>query len=62
LATFALTCFSPCLSAEDCIPLDTAIQILEGDEQALHIPIKDSKQMFQTYKKMYLEKKMEKPG
>lgn len=49
-------------TAEDCIPLDTAIQILEGDEQALHIPIKDSKQMFQTYKKMYLEKKMEKPG
>uniref|UniRef100_A0A669PQG4 Retroelement silencing factor 1 n=2 Tax=Phasianus colchicus TaxID=9054 RepID=A0A669PQG4_PHACC len=49
-------------TAEDCIPLDTAIEILEGDDKALHIPTKDSKQMFQTYRKMYLEKKMEKPG
>ncbi|XP_021244735.1 uncharacterized protein KIAA1551 homolog [Numida meleagris] len=49
-------------TVEDSIPLDTAIQILEGDDEALHIPIKDSKQMFQTYRKMYLEKKMEKPG
>ncbi|XP_031410978.1 retroelement silencing factor 1 [Meleagris gallopavo] len=49
-------------TAEDCIPLDTAIEILEGNDKALHIPMKDSKQMFQTYRKMYLEKKMEKPG
>ncbi|XP_015721680.2 retroelement silencing factor 1 isoform X1 [Coturnix japonica] len=49
-------------TAEDCIPLDTAIQMLEGDDKALQIPIKDSKQMFQTYRKMYLEKKMDKPG
>ncbi|XP_035406659.1 retroelement silencing factor 1 isoform X1 [Cygnus atratus] len=43
-------------TVEDSIPLDTAIQILEGDGEALHIPIKDSKEMFQTYRKMYLEK------
>ncbi|XP_068518163.1 retroelement silencing factor 1 [Anas acuta] len=43
-------------TVEDSIPLDTAIQILEGDGVALHSPIKDSKEMFQTYKKMYLEK------
>nr|XP_009488082.1 PREDICTED: uncharacterized protein KIAA1551 homolog [Pelecanus crispus] len=48
-------------TAEDSIPLDTAIQILDGDREALHIPIKDSKEMFQTYRKMYLEKKMQKP-
>ncbi|XP_014792901.1 PREDICTED: uncharacterized protein KIAA1551 homolog isoform X2 [Calidris pugnax] len=47
-------------AAEDCIPLDTAIQILDGDGEALHIPIKDSKEMFRTYRKMYLEKKMQK--
>ncbi|XP_072728642.1 retroelement silencing factor 1 [Ciconia boyciana] len=47
-------------AGEDSIPLDTAIQILDGDGEALHIPIKDSKEMFQTYKKMYLEKKMQK--
>uniref|UniRef100_A0A8C3CMN7 Retroelement silencing factor 1 n=1 Tax=Cairina moschata TaxID=8855 RepID=A0A8C3CMN7_CAIMO len=44
------------VAVEDSIPLDTAIQILEGDGVALHSPIKDSKEMFQTYKKMYLEK------
>nr|XP_013802582.1 PREDICTED: uncharacterized protein KIAA1551 homolog [Apteryx mantelli mantelli] len=44
-------------TVEDSIPLDTAIQILEGDGEALHIPIKDSKEMFQTYRKMYLEKR-----
>ncbi|XP_008493940.2 LOW QUALITY PROTEIN: retroelement silencing factor 1 [Calypte anna] len=48
-------------TAEDSIPLDTAIQILDGGGEALHIPIKDSKDMFQTYRKMYLEKKMQKP-
>ncbi|KAM9292659.1 retroelement silencing factor 1 [Morus bassanus] len=48
-------------TAEDSIPLDTAIQILDGDREALHIPIKDSKEMFQTYRKMYLEKKLQKP-
>ncbi|XP_065504321.1 retroelement silencing factor 1 [Caloenas nicobarica] len=48
-------------TAKDSIPLDTAIQILDGDGEALHIPIKDSKEMFQTYRKMYLEKKMQKP-
>ncbi|KAM6092128.1 LOW QUALITY PROTEIN: retroelement silencing factor 1 [Theristicus caerulescens] len=48
-------------TAEDSIPLDTAIQILDGDHEALQIPIKDSKEMFQTYRKMYLEKKMQKP-
>ncbi|XP_009573834.1 PREDICTED: uncharacterized protein KIAA1551 homolog [Fulmarus glacialis] len=48
-------------TAEDIIPLDTAIQILDGDGEALHIPTKDSKDMFQTYRKMYLEKKMQKP-
>nr|XP_009940152.1 PREDICTED: uncharacterized protein KIAA1551 homolog [Opisthocomus hoazin] len=48
-------------TAEDSIPLDTAIQILDGEGEALHIPIKDSKGMFQTYRKMYLEKKMQKP-
>ncbi|KGL92129.1 Uncharacterized protein KIAA1551, partial [Charadrius vociferus] len=47
-------------TAEDSIPLDTAMQILDGDGEALHIPIKDSKEMFQTYRKMYLEKKMQK--
>nr|XP_030119124.3 retroelement silencing factor 1 isoform X1 [Taeniopygia guttata]XP_030119125.3 retroelement silencing factor 1 isoform X1 [Taeniopygia guttata]XP_030119129.3 retroelement silencing factor 1 isoform X1 [Taeniopygia guttata]XP_030119130.3 retroelement silencing factor 1 isoform X1 [Taeniopygia guttata]XP_041569539.1 retroelement silencing factor 1 isoform X1 [Taeniopygia guttata] len=47
-------------TAEDSIPLDTAIQILEGDGETLHIPVKDSKEMFQTYRKMYLEKKMQK--
>ncbi|KFR07066.1 Uncharacterized protein KIAA1551, partial [Nipponia nippon] len=47
-------------TAEDSIPLDTAIQILDGDREALHIPIKDSKEMFQTYRKLYLEKKMQK--
>ncbi|KFV40137.1 Uncharacterized protein KIAA1551, partial [Gavia stellata] len=47
-------------SAEDSIPLDTAIQILDGGGEALHIPMKDSKVMFQTYRKMYLEKKMQK--
>ncbi|XP_025975560.2 retroelement silencing factor 1 isoform X2 [Dromaius novaehollandiae] len=45
------------VAVEDSIPLDTAIQILEGDGEALHIPIKDSKEMFQTYRKMYLEKR-----
>ncbi|XP_009993486.1 PREDICTED: uncharacterized protein KIAA1551 homolog [Chaetura pelagica] len=48
-------------TAEDSIPLDKAIQILDGDGEALPIPIKDSKEMFQTYRKMYLEKKMQKP-
>ncbi|XP_074018404.1 retroelement silencing factor 1 [Numenius arquata] len=48
-------------AAEDSIPLDTAIQILDGDGEALHIPIKDSKEMFRTYRKMYLEKKTQKP-
>ncbi|KAM6212416.1 retroelement silencing factor 1 [Sarcoramphus papa] len=48
-------------TAEDSIPLDTAIQILDGDGEALHIPIKDSKEVFQTYRKIYLEKKMQKP-
>ncbi|OPJ80612.1 hypothetical protein AV530_010884 [Patagioenas fasciata monilis] len=48
-------------TAKDSIPLDTAIQILDGDVEALHIPMKDSKEMFQTYRKMYLEKKMQKP-
>ncbi|KAM6386059.1 retroelement silencing factor 1 isoform 2-T2 [Alca torda] len=48
-------------TAEDSIPLDTAMQILDGDGEALHIPIKDSKEMFRTYRKMYLEKKMQKP-
>ncbi|XP_052645806.1 retroelement silencing factor 1 [Harpia harpyja] len=48
-------------TAEDSIPLDTAIQILDGDGKALHIPIKDSKEVFQTYRKMYLEKKTQKP-
>ncbi|XP_063010126.1 retroelement silencing factor 1 isoform X1 [Melospiza melodia melodia] len=47
-------------TAEDSIPLDTAIQILEGEGETLHIPVKDSKEMFQTYRKMYLEKKMQK--
>ncbi|XP_068046975.1 retroelement silencing factor 1 isoform X1 [Anomalospiza imberbis] len=47
-------------TAEDSIPLDTAIQILEADGETLHIPVKDSKEMFQTYRKMYLEKKMQK--
>ncbi|KFQ75702.1 Uncharacterized protein KIAA1551, partial [Phoenicopterus ruber ruber] len=47
-------------TAKDSIPLGTAIQILDGDGEALHIPIKDSKEMFQTYRKMYLEKKMQK--
>lgn len=46
-------------TAEDSIPLDTAIQILDGDGETLHIPVKDSKEMFQTYRKMYLEKKMQ---
>ncbi|OXB58448.1 hypothetical protein ASZ78_012886 [Callipepla squamata] len=50
------------VAVEDSIPLDTAIRILEGDDEALPIPIKDSKQMFQTYRKMYLEKRVEKPG
>ncbi|XP_017660297.1 PREDICTED: LOW QUALITY PROTEIN: uncharacterized protein KIAA1551 homolog [Lepidothrix coronata] len=44
-------------TAEDSIPLDTAIQILDGDGETLHIPSKDSKEMFQTYRKMYLEKR-----
>ncbi|XP_071278508.1 retroelement silencing factor 1 isoform X1 [Agelaius tricolor] len=47
-------------AAEDSIPLDTAIQILGGDGETLHIPVKGSKEMFQTYRKMYLEKKMQK--
>ncbi|XP_010408717.3 retroelement silencing factor 1 [Corvus cornix cornix] len=47
-------------TAEDSIPLDTAIQILDGDGETLHVPVKDSKEMFQTYRKMYLEKKMQK--
>ncbi|KFV02725.1 Uncharacterized protein KIAA1551, partial [Tauraco erythrolophus] len=47
-------------TAEDSIPLDTAIQILDGGGEALHIPVKDSKEMFHTYRKMYLEKKMRK--
>ncbi|XP_064276998.1 retroelement silencing factor 1 [Passer domesticus] len=47
-------------TAEDSIPLDTAIQILEGDGETLQIPVKDSKEIFQTYRKMYLEKKMQK--
>ncbi|XP_064011854.1 retroelement silencing factor 1 [Pogoniulus pusillus] len=46
---------------EDCIPLDTAIKLLDGDGEALHIPVKDSKEVFQTYRKMYLEKKTQKP-
>ncbi|XP_065272250.1 retroelement silencing factor 1 [Emys orbicularis] len=41
---------------DDNIPLDAAIQILEGNE-ALHVPVKDSKAMFQTYRKMYLAKR-----
>ncbi|KAG6939679.1 retroelement silencing factor 1 [Chelydra serpentina] len=41
---------------DDNIPLDAAIQILEGNE-ALHVPVKDSKTMFQTYRKMYLAKR-----
>ncbi|KAM6306901.1 LOW QUALITY PROTEIN: retroelement silencing factor 1 [Podargus strigoides] len=48
-------------TAEDSIPLDTAIQILDGDGEALHVPIKDSKEMFQAYRKIYLQKKMQKP-
>ncbi|XP_009958733.1 PREDICTED: uncharacterized protein KIAA1551 homolog [Leptosomus discolor] len=48
-------------TAEDSIPLDTAMQILDGDGEALHFPIKDSKEVFQTYKKMYLQKKTQKP-
>lgn len=48
-------------TAEGSIPLDTAIQILDGDGEALHSPVKDSKEMFQTYRKIYLEKKMQKP-
>ncbi|KAM6291491.1 retroelement silencing factor 1 isoform 1-T2 [Porphyrio hochstetteri] len=48
-------------TAEDRIPLDKAIQIVDGDGEALHIQIKDSKEMFQAYRKMYLEKKMQKP-
>ncbi|XP_074439320.1 retroelement silencing factor 1 isoform X3 [Larus michahellis] len=48
-------------TAEDSIPLDTAMQILDGDGEALHIPIKDSKEMFRTFRKMYLEKNMQKP-
>ncbi|KFP85368.1 Uncharacterized protein KIAA1551, partial [Apaloderma vittatum] len=47
-------------AAEDSIPLDTAMQILDGDGEAHHIPSKDSKEVFQTYRKMYLEKKMQK--
>ncbi|KFV93591.1 Uncharacterized protein KIAA1551, partial [Eurypyga helias] len=47
-------------TAEDSIPLDTAIQLLDGNGEALHIPIKDSKEIFQTYRKIYLEKKMQK--
>ncbi|KFQ56746.1 Uncharacterized protein KIAA1551, partial [Nestor notabilis] len=47
-------------TAEGSIPLDTAIQILDGDGEALHSPVKDSKEMFQTYRKMYLEKRMQK--
>ncbi|XP_009075765.1 PREDICTED: uncharacterized protein KIAA1551 homolog [Acanthisitta chloris] len=47
-------------TAEDSIPLDTAIQILDGDGETLHIPMKDSKEVFQTYRKMYLEKNMQK--
>ncbi|KAM7056287.1 retroelement silencing factor 1 [Acridotheres tristis] len=47
-------------TAEDSIPLDTAIQILNGDGGTLQIPVKDSKEMFQTYRKMYLEKNMQK--
>ncbi|XP_016161526.1 PREDICTED: uncharacterized protein KIAA1551 homolog [Ficedula albicollis] len=47
-------------TAEDSIPLDTAIQILDGNGETLQIPVKDSKEMFQTYRKMYLEKKMQK--
>ncbi|XP_027648820.1 retroelement silencing factor 1 isoform X1 [Falco peregrinus] len=48
-------------TAEDSIPLDTAIQILDGGGEAPHTPNKDSKEMFQAYRKMYLEKKMQKP-
>ncbi|KAM6425218.1 LOW QUALITY PROTEIN: retroelement silencing factor 1 [Rhynochetos jubatus] len=44
-------------TAEDSIPLDTAIQLLDGNDEALHIPVKDSKEIFQTYRKMYLEKR-----
>ncbi|RMC02991.1 hypothetical protein DUI87_20184 [Hirundo rustica rustica] len=47
-------------TAEDSIPLDRAIKILDGDGETLHIPVKDSKEMFQTYRRMYLEKKMQK--
>ncbi|KFQ32295.1 Uncharacterized protein KIAA1551, partial [Mesitornis unicolor] len=47
-------------AAEDTIPLDTAIRMLDEGGKALHTSIKDSKDMFQTYKKMYLEKKMQK--
>ncbi|KAI1239364.1 hypothetical protein IHE44_0012482, partial [Lamprotornis superbus] len=39
-------------TAEDSIPLDTAIQILNGDGGTLQIPVKDSKEMFQTYRKI----------
>ncbi|XP_067392209.1 retroelement silencing factor 1 [Emydura macquarii macquarii] len=41
---------------DDNIPLDAAIQILEGNE-ALQVPVKDSKVMFQIYRKMYLAKR-----
>ncbi|KFQ17290.1 Uncharacterized protein KIAA1551, partial [Merops nubicus] len=47
-------------TAEDSIPLDTAIQILDGNSEALHITIKDSKEVFQTYRKIYLGKKLQK--
>ncbi|XP_074862768.1 retroelement silencing factor 1 [Carettochelys insculpta] len=40
---------------DDNIPLDAAIQILEGNEP-LHVPVKDS-EVFQTYRKMYLAKR-----
>ncbi|XP_019371020.1 PREDICTED: uncharacterized protein KIAA1551 homolog [Gavialis gangeticus] len=46
---------------DNSIPLDTAIQMLEGNEalgnEALPLSTKDSKAMFATYRKMYLAKR-----
>ncbi|XP_025058643.1 uncharacterized protein KIAA1551 homolog [Alligator sinensis] len=46
---------------DNSIPLDTAIQMLEGNEalgnEALPLSTKDSKAMFETYRKMYLAKR-----
>ncbi|XP_054843703.1 retroelement silencing factor 1 [Eublepharis macularius] len=41
---------------DDCIPLDTALQMLEKNE-VLPVPAKDSNATFQTYRKMHLEKR-----